>query len=321
MQYRTVKGFNGPAAAGVFLALVGMGLILTGLAQFIIAMSLLPAGTGIDQMESAIKKIITDPAHVHVAILMQAAGTFLLMFVPACLFSLVVHGRSWHWLGFSRQFDLVQIGLAFLIIFAANLAAIPFDQLSRSLLSHFPSLYQKAVLMEAEYAEQVEALGSLRSLPGFFIGLVSIAFLPALFEETFFRGAFQNLLVRWWGIPFLSILFTSVIFSLIHISFFLFIGRAILGFALGLIFYYTRNIWVNIVAHFLNNAIAFSQMFYAGGKAEAMEGGSGILWFDWLNAAAAVIASYFLFRYLKKRSASYAAKIEEKENALLSNSF
>jgi membrane protease YdiL (CAAX protease family) len=82
-----------------------------------------------------------------------------------------------------------------------------------------------------------------------------------LFEEFFFRGVLQNLLVRWLKKPIVAIIITSVIFSFIHASYYLFISRFILGFALGLLFYQSKNIWVNTFAHFLNNFIGVVQLF------------------------------------------------------------
>ena len=318
MQYRTAKGFSGPASLGILFALVGAGLILTGISQFLIAFSFLPAGTGIDQMEGVLKKAIADPANVKFVIAMQAVGTLLLMFIPARLFSLIVHGKSWHWLGISRHFNYMQVALAFLIIFAANFAAIPFDQFTRSCVSHFPGLYQKALQMESDYAMQVEVLGSLRSVSGFLIGLFIIALLPAFFEEVFFRGVIQDLFTRWWGRPFIAILVTSLFFSLVHGSVFLFISRAVLGIALGLIFYYTRNVWVSFLAHFINNGLAFSQLFFSGGKTSAMDEGTGNILLDWTAAAIAIVVSVLLFRFLKKRSDACVATIQEKESTMQS---
>lgn len=316
MQYRTAKGFSGPASLGILFALVGGGLILTGVVQFLIAFSFLPSGTGLDRMEEMLKKAISDPANVKFVIAMQAVGTLLLMFIPSRLFSLIVHGKSWHWLGLNRHFNYVQVSMAFLIIFAANFAAIPFDELTRSCVSHFPSLYAKALQMESDYASQVEILGSLRSVSGFFTGLFVIALLPAFFEEVFFRGVIQNLFTRWWGRPFIAILATSLFFSLVHGSVFLFISRAVLGIALGLIFYYTRNVWVSFLAHFINNGLAFTQLFFAGGKASAMDAGTGNLLLDWAGAGMAVVISFFLFRFLKKRSEVFLAAIREKESQI-----
>jgi membrane protease YdiL (CAAX protease family) len=90
-----------------------------------------------------------------------------------------------------------------------------------------------------------------------------MALLPALFEEVFFRGALQNVLVDWWKKPVLAIIVTSIIFSLIHSSIYLFLSRAILGFVLGWMYHRTKNIWINIIAHFLNNALALGMMYAA----------------------------------------------------------
>lgn len=98
-----------------------------------------------------------------------------------------------------------------------------------------------------------------------------MAFFPALFEEVFFRGALQNLLVRWWKAPLLAIVVTSFIFSFIHLSVYLFISRALLGFILGLLYYRTKNIWVNVIAHFLNNVIAVTQLFVMSNQKEKMD--------------------------------------------------
>jgi hypothetical protein len=265
-------------------------------------------------MEEMLKKAIADPANVKFVIAMQAVGTLLLMFIPSRLFSLIVHGKGWHWLGLNRHFNYVQVAMAFLIIFAANFAAIPFDQLTRSCVSHFPSLYAKALQMESDYANQVEILGSLRSFSGFITGLFIIALLPAFFEEVFFRGVIQNLFTRWWRRPFIAILVTSLFFSLVHGSIFLFISRAVLGMALGMIFYYTRNVWVSFIAHFINNAFAFILLFFVRGKASAMDEGTGNILLDWAGAGIAVVVSFFLFRFLKKSSDLFLPRIQEKEN-------
>ena len=60
--------------------------------------------------------------------------------------------------------------------------------------------------------------------------LVVMAFFPALFEEIFFRGAMQELLERWWKKPLLAVIFTSIVFSLIHMSVYLFLSRFMASF-------------------------------------------------------------------------------------------
>ena len=123
----------------------------------------------------------------------------------------------------------------------------------------------------------------------------------------------SDLFTRWWGRPFIAILITSLFFSLVHGSVFLFLSRAVLGIALGLIYYYTRNVWVSFLAHFINNALAFSQLFFSGGKTSAMDEGTGNILLDWTAAIIAIVVSVLLFRFLKKRSEVCVAAIQQKE--------
>jgi uncharacterized protein len=100
-------------------------------------------------------------------------------------------------------------------------------------------------------------------------------------------------------------------------SIYLFISRLLLGFILGLMYHKTKNIWVNIIAHFLNNAIAVSQMFYMS-KYEAVKDINKLD--PHINpflglAAVAVLAGLFIL--LKKVSAENKMRVEAKENLLI----
>jgi len=171
--------------------------------------------------------------------------------------------------------------------------------------------------MEALYNEQALALSNLKSFPEYIVALFIMAFFPAMFEEVFFRGTIQNLLVKWWQRPMVAIFVTSVIFSLIHLSIYLFMSRLALGFVLGLMFYYTKNIWVNIVAHFLNNAIALTGLYIMRDKPgknnlEALD--PQVHWSISLLCFAALIGLILL---LKKYSVMNRARIDAKENLLI----
>ena len=69
----------------------------------------------------------------------------------------------------------------------------------------------------------------------------------------------------------LAIIITSLLFSLIHMSVFLFLSRALLGFVLGLMYERSKNLWVNIIAHFLNNTVAVIQLFWISRHAQKVE--------------------------------------------------
>jgi uncharacterized protein len=100
--------------------------------------------------------------------------------------------------------------------------------------------------------------------------LIVIGLLPGIFEEVCFRGGLQNILVRWLKNPWAAILLTAILFSVIHISYYGFLVRFALGVVLGLIFYYTGNLWLSILFHFLYNGLQVTALYFvtmSGNKA------------------------------------------------------
>jgi len=125
-----------------------------------------------------------------------------------------------------------------------------------------------------------------------------MALAPAIFEETLFRGGLQNILQKLTRNPWISIGFTSIIFSLIHFSYYGFLPRVALGVILGLIFYYSQSIWLSIFAHFFNNAIVVTEMFYLSRKGKPVEEAMNDTFPIWwgILAMAALMVFFRVFR-------------------------
>ena len=317
MEYKSIKGYSGLGQFGILLVFLGLGFILAGGAQLLIAFQLIPAGTGLQDMGDALVKALMLPENTGYARFAQVLGTFLLLFVPAVLYSLVTNGRNPFWLGFNKYINAYQVLIGFMIIFAANLMASPLAELSRYVVSFLPSLDTLAQELETAYNDQVMALSNLKSWPEFIMAIAIMAFFPALFEEVFFRGTLQNLLVRWWKAPLAAILVTSLFFSIIHLSVYLFASRAILGFILGLLYHRTKNIWVNVIAHFLNNLIAVSQLFIMSNQKEKMDISKLDPEMPWWIGLIALVILVFLFKILDKYSAWNLEKIDAKEKLIM----
>jgi membrane protease YdiL (CAAX protease family) len=98
-----------------------------------------------------------------------------------------------------------------------------------------------------------------------------LAAAPAVFEEVLFRGGFQQVFVGWTKNKWAGIIITSLLFSAIHFSYFGFLPRVALGMVLGLIFYYSKNIWLNIILHFLNNAFVVTQLYLLSRQGKPIE--------------------------------------------------
>jgi membrane protease YdiL (CAAX protease family) len=94
--------------------------------------------------------------------------------------------------------------------------------------------------------------------------ILLIGILPAFGEELIFRGILQPTLHKGSGNPHLAIWISAVLFSAIHFQFFGFFPRLFLGAFFGYLLLWTRNLWVPIFAHFLNNTSALLLAYFIG---------------------------------------------------------
>ena len=317
MQYKSNKGYTGFGQLGMILCFVGLGLILTTILQVVIGFQIAPPGTPLDKMSEAMLEAMKKPENLGAIRLMQVLSTFFLFFVPAMLFSFVCNGKNLFWLGFNKYFNVFQILLGFLIIFTANIMAGPLQELSEKIVIHFPKLNNVAKSLENAYNDQIIMLSHLSGIGDFISALIIMAFFPALFEELFFRGAIQTLLVKWWKKPLLAIVVTSVVFSLIHMSVYLLLSRIVLGFVLGWMFHQTKNIWINTIAHFLNNAIAVSQMYVLSFRKEKIDISKLDTQVDWWVGIIAIVFLFALFKFLNRYTEKNRMKIIAKEQSFL----
>ena len=317
MQYRSVKGFSGWSQLAILLVFFGLGFILAGGVQALIGLQLVQSGLPADKMVEAITAAMAKPENVGYARLAQVLGTLLWLFVPTALYLFVCHGKNTFWLGFNKHINGWQILIGFFIIFCANLIAGPLEEMSKNMLAHFPGINALALRMEDAYSEQVTVLSNLKSWPEFLMALAIMAFFPAMFEEIFFRGALQNLLERWWKAPLVAIIVTSLLFSVIHMSIYLFLSRAVLGFVLGLMYQRSKNIWVNIIAHFLNNSVALTQLFWLSQHNKKIELDKIDPKFPLWGGLIAVAFTYGLFILFQNVSAKNRNLVAIKEQELL----
>ena len=124
------------------------------------------------------------------------------------------------------------------------------------LLEYLNSLIPMPYWVDNLNAASQQVLVALLAQPAAFIAnLLVIAILAALSEELFFRGTLQPLLHRAFG-GHAAVWTTAVIFALVHMEFTAIIPRVFLGAVLGYLYLYTRSIWIPVLGHSLNNALA-----------------------------------------------------------------
>ena len=99
------------------------------------------------------------------------------------------------------------------------------------------------------------------SVSEFILGMLIFALIPAIGEELVFRGVLQKQLIRWFRHPHVGIWITAIIFGAIHLQFFGMLPRTLLGALLGYLYWWSGNIWVPIVGHFMNNGFTVLLMY------------------------------------------------------------
>ena len=143
------------------------------------------------------------------------------------------------------------------------------------------------------------------------IGLMAL--LPALSEELTFRGVIQGLIVdsrKSKVESHVAVWVTAVLFSAIHLQFYGFVPRMLLGAMFGYMLVWTGSLWVPIVMHFTNNVVTVivSWVIYRMGiDPEMMEsfGAGETAWLGWLSLALTATGVYLFWRRSRQiRSAS-----------------
>lgn len=289
MAHYATKRYSYWGQLGLLAAFVGAGVVLGFIASVIPLLSVVDFGSkdGLaKQMENILK-----PEHASALRWSQTLGTFFMFFVPVILYARVCHVKPMQHLGFKNSVNWKHVGLAILIMVACLPAVDALQEITKMLPWSKASLL-KFDRAEDDYYKTIAVMARMNDVWDYIISLLVIALAPAVTEELLFRGALQNLLSRWLKQPITAILLTAIIFSAVHGSYLGFLSRFALGFVLGWMYYRTGNIWINILAHFFNNAAAVTMLYIQSKPGERLDPskmeGNSPLWLGLLSLAAVI---------------------------------
>lgn len=195
----------------------------------------------------------------RVLLLFQHLGMFVF---PAIAFAMLITSQWKRFLGFRKLSAAFIIG-AVLAMIAALPAIDAFSWLNQQV--KFPeslSWLQNALGgMEDGASELTKAITETSDPWVLLINIVVVALLPAIGEEMIFRGALIPILMRWTEKKHTSVWLSAILFSAMHMQFYGFLPRMLLGALLGYLFLWSRSLWGSIIAHFTNNALAVIVLF------------------------------------------------------------
>lgn len=135
----------------------------------------------------------------------------------------------------------------------------------------------------------------------YLINLLVIALLPAIGEEFLFRGAIQRSFKRMFANPHIAIWVAAFIFSAIHMQFFGFLPRLLLGAMFGYIYWWTGSIWYAVFAHFLNNGYAVTMAWYMQVKHLPIENADNNFNFKWYGYLISLLLTLVCLIVLKNK--------------------
>ena len=116
-----------------------------------------------------------------------------------------------------------------------------------------PSTYLQEMMPELpNWAEREFELIMNNRLGYFVVGLMA-----PLVEELVFRGAILRALLRWKSNPWIGIVISAVMFSVIHMNPAQMPHAFLIGILLGWMYYRTDSIVPGVVYHWVNNTIAY----------------------------------------------------------------
>ena len=114
---------------------------------------------------------------------------------------------------------------------------------------------------EASLQRTTALLTSFDSLTELGIGIVVMGIIPAIGEELLFRGLVQNLCHKLTSNIHPAIGISAFVFSAIHLQFYGFLPRFLLGILFGYMYWWTKDLLFPMVAHLFNNTCVLLMFF------------------------------------------------------------
>lgn len=248
---------NYPLQFAFLLGLMGVFMVFTAFLVPFIGSQLMHVGFKEAMIE------MNKPAHANISRLLNTIASLLVFFLPSLALGRLLNKQPFTQLGFTTNLSSRQL----LLILGLTVSGIVLSGALGELNEWLPlpeKWYQKARQMGNEYRDSMMGMATMKSSVDYLLSLLVMAAAPAFFEEVLFRGGFQQVFIGWTKSKWAGILITSIIFSVIHFSWFGFLPRLALGIILGTVFLYSRNIWLNIFLHFLYNGLIITQLYFSG---------------------------------------------------------
>lgn len=132
------------------------------------------------------------------------------------------------------------------------------------------------------------------------LGIIAIVIMAPIVEELLFRGAIEGYLLRKWKHPAGAIVFSSLVFGLVHGNWVQAPFAFVIGLALGWMYYRTGSLFPGILMHFVNNSTAVLGFLITDNPDATMVSEYGPQGAAWMAVAGAVVTVLCVYLFQKK---------------------
>lgn len=226
-----------------------------------------------------------DSVNLAVLKFYQSVYSTGMFIIPPFIIAYFVNNKVLSYLFLDQKSSLSKYILASLII----IIALPAINLLAEINSHlqlpeFLSSVEEWMRISEDQAEIITKKFLVMETPfDLFVNLILIAVIPAVGEELLFRGIIQRIFSNMTKNVHWGILITAFLFAALHMQFFGLLPRMAMGMLFGYLLVWTKNLWVPILAHLINNgmAVCMAYFIYKGKLPKDIEnlgGGETSIW-------------------------------------------
>jgi hypothetical protein len=207
---------------------------------------------------------LNDPHNILILKYFQVVQSFGLFIIPPIILGWLFQGNFLKYLYLNKniQFSSVLIVLVLIVAVTPFINFIGEFNANMQLPEWMGAIERWMKINEENASKLTEAFLNVETLSGLIFNLFMVAFLAAFGEEFLFRGLIQRIFSRITKSHHWGIWISAILFSALHMQFYGFIPRMLLGVMFGYLLIWSGSMWIPVLAHFINNAIGVLGLYY-----------------------------------------------------------
>jgi len=257
------NNLNPASKLGIVAIVTLLSLLLSMIVAFVVSIPFYGFENFSKMISSSVNMGDENISFLKFMQIIQSIGLFI---IPSLLLAILFGDNISSYLKLDRKPYQTSIVLSIIIVCIAS----PFINFVGEINSNMtlpPALssIEQWMRESEDTAEQLTKLFlKTDTIWGLLFNILMIGVIPAVGEELLFRGVIQRIFSEWTKNVHWGVWISAILFSALHFQFYGFIPRAILGAIFGYLLVWSGNLWLPVLAHFINNTVAVIAYYLYG---------------------------------------------------------